>query len=47
MPLHWTILPPSETTLWRLYAAGYDDTARFFEQRSANVRVDGKQVVRW
>ena len=30
VPPHWLVLPPSQTTLWRLYAAGYDDTARYF-----------------
>ena len=30
VPPHWLVLPPSQRTLWRLYAAGYDDTARYF-----------------
>lgn len=33
VPLHWLVLPPSRRTLWRLYAAGYDDTARYFAKR--------------
>ena len=28
LPLHWVCLPPPPTTLWRLFAAGYDDAAR-------------------
>ncbi len=34
-PPHWTVMPPSDATLRRLYAAGYDDAARFFESRAA------------
>jgi hypothetical protein len=30
VPPHWTMLPPSRKTLWRLYQAGQDDTARYF-----------------
>ena len=30
VPPHWLFLPPSQRTLWRLYAAGYDDAARYF-----------------
>jgi hypothetical protein len=33
VPPHWVVLPPSQRTLWRLYAAGYDDTAHFFSRR--------------
>ena len=33
VPIHWLVLPPSQRTLWRLYAAGYDDCARFFAAR--------------
>ena len=33
VPVHWLVLPPSQRTLWRLYASGYDDCARFFAQR--------------
>mmetsp|Transcript_2881 Transcript_2881/g.5137 ORF Transcript_2881/g.5137 Transcript_2881/m.5137 type:complete len:241 (+) Transcript_2881:3-725(+) len=45
MPMNWTVLPPSEKTLWRLYASGYDDAARFFDRRTAKMKVDGKQVL--
>ena len=38
-PPHWILLPPSKTTLWRLYAQGYDDTAHFFSQRAARDRL--------
>jgi len=39
VPPHWIILPPSQRTLWRLYAAGYDDAARFFAKRARRRRV--------
>ena len=39
VPPHWIILPPSQRTLWRLYAAGYDDAARFFAKRARHRRV--------
>ena len=35
VPPHWIVLPPSQRTLWRLYAAGYDDTAQFFAREDA------------
>jgi len=28
MPIHWCVLPPSEATLWTLFACGYDDAER-------------------
>jgi len=34
VPPHWLVLPPSQRTLWRLYAAGYDDAARYFARPS-------------
>ena len=30
MPLQWVVLPPSQRMLWRLFALGYHDTARFW-----------------
>ena len=33
VPPHWLVLPPSQRTLWRLYAAGYDEMARYFANR--------------
>ena len=41
VPPHWLVLPPSQTTLWRLYAAGYDDTARYFARLDRRRRKGG------
>jgi hypothetical protein len=35
VPPHWIVLPPSQRTLWRLYEAGYEDTAHFFTRGKA------------
>jgi len=33
VPPHWVVLPPSQRMLWRLFASGYHDAARFWHER--------------
>lgn len=40
VPPHWVVLPPSQRMLWRLFASGYHDTARFWRERHDHYRDD-------
>lgn len=44
VPPHWVVLPPSQRTLWRLYAAGYDDTAHFFSEKRSERGAEHKRL---
>lgn len=41
LPPHWVVLPPSQRMLWRLFASGYHDTARFWRERHGHHHDDG------
>mmetsp|Transcript_2418 Transcript_2418/g.6928 ORF Transcript_2418/g.6928 Transcript_2418/m.6928 type:complete len:269 (-) Transcript_2418:1160-1966(-) len=32
MPLHWVVLPPSPDVLWKIFACGYHDAARWLAE---------------